>query len=474
VKRFALLLSLLCVHCFLLSCQKNPEKIQEQLHREGIALTPERLIQAAAQSDTLTLQRMIQAGMDPNSTTPDGRTPLITAAEHNHVFVMKLLLDRNVPVHQTLPDGRNALHLAAVQGHLESVQFLLNKQLSADQPDLQGRTPLSEAASNNHVAVMKILLAASTDEQLRVKNDKLQNKQSPAPNSFFLSSKQTPTPTPLPPNILSPEKVTSPIQSPLASALENGHEDLALQLLESGFDFQETRIHGQPLLAWAIATQQKRFFNKLLEKGAHPDTLLKTPASNAFIAKVNNAPFHYYLKQDHKVTVLMLAAALGETECVDTLLLKGAQKNLLTSKHKSSAIYFAGTNKHASIVQLLLGKSFQAKDQRHKIEVSLSKQKAVLYQDGKALLHTPISSGRKGFKTPKGTFVITNKYKDWVSTIYDSEMPYFMRLNCGAIGLHAGALPGYPASHGCIRLPYAKAKEFFGTVEVGTLVHIID
>jgi lipoprotein-anchoring transpeptidase ErfK/SrfK len=53
-------------------------------------------------------------------------------------------------------------------------------------------------------------------------------------------------------------------------------------------------------------------------------------------------------------------------------------------------------------------------------------------------------------------------------------MPYFMRLSCRDFGLHAGVLPSYPASHGCIRLPEAKAAAFFAKVDVATLVEIVD
>jgi lipoprotein-anchoring transpeptidase ErfK/SrfK len=333
---------------------------------------------------------------------------------------------------------------------------------------------LVEAAAQNHADVLKLLLAASTDEKLRRKDGQ------DSATSALITSKD-PAPVKVEEKKTEPvAEAATPVQakpvliSPVAGALENGHEDLALQLLESGFEFKESLVHGQSLMAWSIATGQKRFFFKLLEKGVDPDTRLKTPASDAFTARVGNDNFHYYIKQDGNVTVLMLASALGETEMVDALLLKGARKNIGTTKHQTTAIYLAGINHHAAIVQMLLGKSAKPEDQHYKIEVSLSKQKATVYKDGKAVLNTPISSGRKGFSTPKGTFVITDKYQDWVSTIYDAEMPYFLRLNCGPVGLHAGALPGYPASHGCIRLPYEKAKEFYGTVDVGTIVSIVD
>ena len=68
---------------------------------------------------------------------------------------------------------------------------------------------------------------------------------------------------------------------------------------------------------------------------------------------------------------------------------------------------------------------------------------------------------------------MTDKHISWNSTIYYVEMPWFMRLNCSAIGLHAGYVTGEPASHGCIRLPYEKAKKWFGIVKAGDEVQII-
>ena len=53
-------------------------------------------------------------------------------------------------------------------------------------------------------------------------------------------------------------------------------------------------------------------------------------------------------------------------------------------------------------------------------------------------------------------------------------MPYFMRFSCDSFGMHAGQLPGYPASHGCIRMPYSKVREFFAILSVGDRVSIID
>ncbi len=133
------------------------------------------------------------------------------------------------------------------------------------------------------------------------------------------------------------------------------------------------------------------------------------------------------------------------------------------------------------------------------IEIDLAAQKAFLLQDGKIVYETPISSGRSGFRTPTGDFQITQKNADHRSSLYgkivgsdgktlvrdaDSDMPLpagakfvsapmknFLRFD-GATGMHAGYLPGYPASHGCVRLPALKAELFFNIVEIGTPVRV--
>jgi lipoprotein-anchoring transpeptidase ErfK/SrfK len=84
-----------------------------------------------------------------------------------------------------------------------------------------------------------------------------------------------------------------------------------------------------------------------------------------------------------------------------------------------------------------------------------------------------VSTGRKGFPTPRGEYVITDKRRHWESTIYDgAEMPYFMRLSGSDIGLHEGVVPRGPASHGCIRLPSASARMLYARMRLGDPVTI--
>ena len=133
------------------------------------------------------------------------------------------------------------------------------------------------------------------------------------------------------------------------------------------------------------------------------------------------------------------------------------------------------------------------------VEIDLEAQTAYLLQNGRPILATPISSGRYGHLTERGEFKILEKERSHYSSMYgkivdargntivadadaDMRVPpggkfipapmhYFMRFN-GADGMHAGYLPGYPASHGCVRMPEEYAVALFNSVGVGTPVTV--
>jgi lipoprotein-anchoring transpeptidase ErfK/SrfK len=135
-----------------------------------------------------------------------------------------------------------------------------------------------------------------------------------------------------------------------------------------------------------------------------------------------------------------------------------------------------------------------------RIVVNLSAQQAYLYHRGKLVAQSPISSGREGKRTPTGRFQVIEKDIDHRSSLYGdfvrdgglvkanvdvrtaqrppgsrfvgTSMPYFLRFS-GGHGLHAGNLPGHPASAGCVRLPYRHARRFYNAVRVGTPLTVI-
>jgi lipoprotein-anchoring transpeptidase ErfK/SrfK len=135
----------------------------------------------------------------------------------------------------------------------------------------------------------------------------------------------------------------------------------------------------------------------------------------------------------------------------------------------------------------------------YSVEIDLQQQTAYLIRGNRVVLASPISSGRSGHLTETGSFKLIEKERNHYSSLYgkivdasgrtvvsdadaDMKVPrggqfipapmrYFMRFH-GATGMHAGYLPGYPASHGCVRMPERNAIQFFGAVEVGTPVHV--
>jgi hypothetical protein len=107
--------------------------------------------------------------------------------------------------------------------------------------------------------------------------------------------------------------------------------------------------------------------------------------------------------------------------------------------------------------------------------VNLKTQRAVLYRNGLPIAASTVSTGRPGYSTPTGVFTILQKRVEHYSSTYDNApMPYMQRLTWRGIALHAGQLPGYPASHGCIRLPPGFAKLLYGVTTLGMTVVITD
>lgn len=208
----------------------------------------------------------------------------------------------------------------------------------------------------------------------------------------------------------------------------------------------------------------------LLAAGVDPNASPAHPVRADLGEMFRGTLCHYFVTVERGLTPLMAAAALGRTEIARVLLEQGASPKARTKRHKTTALWLAGYAGHVEIVQMLLGIQPGTIDTR--IEIDLAKQTAVLLKGGQAAEPVPISSGRKSFPTPKGEFVVTDKHRHWRSTLYPADMPFFMRLSSRDFGLHAGVLPGHPASHGCIRLRSKDAQEFFRQVPVGTPVVI--
>ena len=103
--------------------------------------------------------------------------------------------------------------------------------------------------------------------------------------------------------------------------------------------------------------------------------------------------------------------------------------------------------------------------------VSLRDQRITIYDSKGWILRAPVSSGQKGRETPSGIFSILQKNAEHYSNLYDDAyMPHMQRLTWTGIALHGGALPGHPASHGCVRLPFDFASRLFDVTRMGMRV----
>ena len=152
----------------------------------------------------------------------------------------------------------------------------------------------------------------------------------------------------------------------------------------------------------------------------------------------------------------------------------------------------------SSVTEMVTANLPQRHSGRPSIIVRLHEQQAYLYRGRHVTAASRISSGREGHRTPIGSFSVIRKDEDHRSSLYGdyvdgsgrvvrpnvdirkdpkpphskflgASMPYFLEFSPG-YGLHQGYLPGVPASHGCIRLPYWKARQFYDTAHVGTPV----
>ena len=153
-----------------------------------------------------------------------------------------------------------------------------------------------------------------------------------------------------------------------------------------------------------------------------------------------------------------------------------------------------------AIALLVIGLAARLNAQQTAVVINLTEQAAYLFEDGRLAFTSPIASGKEGWGTPTGNFRVFSKdlnhksgnfglISDSYGRVINSNatpgsyvppgchyspapMPYFMEFS-KYVGMHAGYLPGYPASHGCVRMPRDLAAEFFARVQIGTPVKVI-
>ena len=392
-----------------------------------------------------------------------GKNAVVTAALKSEWEIVRKLLDVGAPVESADETGLTALMVAAQQGNVEMLRTLLERQARIDFMDFEGRTAIHYAMSAGKREAVDLLLsvAPSFDPASASARQLLTTALAGGDMTIFQTILEH-----FPPTL----EWTADTRRSLEIALSRGLKE-QVRLLLSKHPAPPTRDGGVvPLIAYAIATDDAPLFETLLACGTDPNLVIPKAAEKEFMALIKSKYLRLYIQEETGINLLMLAAGLGKTDYVRALLDAGADRNRHTPREKMLPLYFAAWTENWQCVQMLLGGGPQPEQLR--VEVSLAKQHMDVIKDGVSVFTTKISTGRDGFTTKPGYYVITDKDRDHRSTIYKCPMPYFMRLSCRDFGMHEGVVQPYPASHGCIRLPGDAVKKLFVDLPIGTVVNI--
>jgi ankyrin repeat protein len=417
------------------------------------------LEQAVAAGNLEKTALFLKIGADPN--LPDHleetTTPLDRAFQHRNPELFELFLNQGVRP----PDGAWDCWLwrAFRNRDPEKARLLLAHGTRATRPGPDGLLPVEAALLAGEAGFVKLLLdfGAPAGRAIWLASQRGDHEMA----SLLLAGGVSPDATRFPTR-----------DTPLSAAIRGRHDRVAELLLRHGADTRGLGPEGQSLLHLAVARGCPLTVKQLLAMGADPNAPFNLPVSPAFLKQVRPGVMRWVLRMDRNATPVMLAADSGNIQTTRYLIDAGAKTNVRTRSSALWPINFASRRGDVRMMRLFLGQDPLREERR--IDISLSEQRARLFDaEGNELLSTKISTGRKGYATPTGEFVITNKHRDWTSTLYHASMPYFQRLSCSDFGLHQGNVPGYPASHGCIRVPAGTAAKLFALTKTGDRVRIL-
>jgi ankyrin repeat protein len=426
-------------------------------------ITAEEFVHALETHQTSLIDRYFREHNDPNVRSASDRSLLFTAVLRDDRVLARRLLDVGASADLADDAGVTPLMVAAMHGDLETVRALIGHVSDIAARDRAGHSALYYAVSAQKIEIVDLLLSLTPNLELAYGD-------SGELLSLALGSSNTKIAQYILSKLPRFGQWSSGALRALDGALRAGDRDSVRLLLSKHVPPPTPEGKRVPLLAYAIATDNAPVFSTLLECGADPNTVLTSKYDKEFLDALPSKSFRNYIEDDKNVTCLMLAAGLGRADYVRALLQSGADRNRSTGRYKMVALYFAAELGHWQAAQLLLGSG--PDPEKLRIEISLSSQKMSLIKDGVPILDSVCSTGREGYSTKRGTFVITDKERNHRSTIYHVDMPYFMRLSCLDFGMHEGVVPNYPASHGCIRLPGETARKLFAEIPIGTLVTV--
>jgi len=429
------------------------------------------LINYLQTNDEPAFRYLLEKGANPNSVNNNGKTVLEYAIESGKLDLATLLITKGAKVSTSRSSDENLL-LRLLQeypdyGISESQLLPFIDVLIKAGIDIEEESPLSGARP--------VQVAIYRDEANIL--SKLLEHTSNLKQCFWPALKLQET------NILklllkhgaSIEEPGANGDSPLADMVKKGKTDMIQFLLDNGANPNQITKEGQPLIFTALAVKKTDSSLALLSHKRHPDVnqLMRSPVSAEF-RKLYGAKglVDWYCLHDSKLTPLIFAVLQNKLKVAEKLLSMGAKRHQ-HSKRGAYPLHIAAAYHNVKMQQLLLGVPYQDKLQKRYFVIDLSDQKVRFYKEGKLIKSARCSTGKRGYRTPPGQYVITDKQRHKVSNIYKgAKMPFFQRLSCKDIGFHQGYTGSRYASHGCIRLPYSAAKFFFAHSKVGDRVTI--
>jgi ankyrin repeat protein len=391
---------------------------------------------------------------------PTGWQPVHLALQRGDVTALRTLLAHGANPNGKGANGRPAMDLAlALESTPDEMAALLKAGADPDARGPDGRNAIDILLARRDFASAKLLLAHGAEPGAALYNSVVEGDRETF--SFLLES-----------GIAASGTSKDPI---LVAAVREGHAEMVAMLLKAGASEPDQKgREGQRALHLAVAMDRSDLSKLLLEAGADPNLPFSQPASKAFLAKVRAVGYlKTHLRYDSRVTPLMAAADCGNLELARLLIEHGARKHIWTKRKSYYPIGFASRRDDVKMMQLLLG--VDPDHEERWVKVDLSEQKAWVYdKDGIEIFTTKISSGKQGYRTKTGEYVITNKNRHHVSNVYKGvKMPYFQRLSCGDFGFHEGYCPDYAASHGCLRVPRGNATKLWSITKTGDRVVIV-
>src|SRR6059058_3486925 len=280
-------------------------------------ISPDELVRAVTIKRDSLVDLCLMERVDPNGRDAQGRTPLLIATSQQDWKTARRLLDAGAAVDLADKNGFTPVMAAAMHGDLEMFQLLLARStnLHPEKPCADRQDLLSFALDGGHQEIIKTVV-----------------QRLPMMPEWTASTRRA-----------------------LSRALQAGNNDEIRLLLSKHSAPPTPEGKNVPFLAYAIATSNVSLFSTLLNCGADPNTVLPSRCDKDFLALLSNNSLRSYVEEDRNLTVVMLAAGLGQDDYLRALLDAGANRNRLTSRDRMSALDIAAETGHWRAAQILLG-----------------------------------------------------------------------------------------------------------------------